>query len=141
MAVTKITYTLDQLTDVAKRILEKKENTNILAFYGDMGAGKTTLINAICQQLNVEDIVTSPTFAIINEYSLPGEEKVYHFDFYRIRNIMEVYDIGFEDYIDSGFLCLIEWPEKIEQLLPEHRMDIHISIKEENERVIDYSIL
>ena len=111
----------------------------IFAFYGKMGAGKTTFITAVCRELGVTEPVTSPTFAIVNEYhssTLPttggaGEGLIFHFDFYRIRRLEEAYDIGFEDYLDSGALCFIEWPELIEDLLPADT--VHVTIEEDPE--------
>lgn len=110
-----------RLKDVAKSLLEliDSEGYNIIEFYGSMGVGKTTLIREICRQLGVVDIVTSPTFAIINEYKIAGSVKMcYHFDFYRINKLEEVLDMGYEEYFYSGNLCLIEWPELVEELLP-----------------------
>ena len=97
-----------------------------MAFYGSMGAGKTTFIKAICDVLGVTDTVNSPTFAIVNEYLAANGESVYHFDFYRIKKIEEAYDFGYEDYFYSGNLCLIEWPELIEELLPEETVRVKI---------------
>jgi tRNA threonylcarbamoyladenosine biosynthesis protein TsaE len=112
----------------------------VFAFYGKMGAGKTTFVKAVCEELGVEDVITSPTFAIVNEYTLsprqehlalpfmPGQsEKVFHFDFYRIRKQEEVYDMGYEEYFYSGSLCFIEWPELIEGLLPDDAVRVTIS--------------
>lgn len=112
---------VSRLKDVAKSLLEliNSEGYNIIEFYGSMGVGKTTLIREICSQLGVVDIVTSPTFAIINEYKIDGSDKMcYHFDFYRINKLEEVLDMGYEEYFYSGNLCLIEWPELVEELLP-----------------------
>jgi tRNA threonylcarbamoyladenosine biosynthesis protein TsaE len=141
MQKNEIIYTEQQLPMVAKKILEQRDGRNIIAFYGELGAGKTTLINAICNILEVEDTVTSPSFAIINEYRSGQEGIIYHFDFYRIKDIIEAFDIGFEDYIYSGKFCFIEWAEKIESLLPEERMNIHIAVLNKNERKAVYDIL
>jgi len=109
---------------------------NCLAFYGEMGAGKTTLIKELCKILGVQDITSSPTFSLINEYITDNNEKIYHFDFYRINNLEEAYDLGYEDYFYSNSLCLIEWPEKIEPLLPENHTKIKIEILDNDKRKI-----
>ena len=108
----------------------------VIAFYGKMGAGKTTFIKALCEELGVEDVITSPTFAIVNEYSLPSQGSLYHFDFYRIKKLEEVYDMGYEDYFYSGNLCLIEWPELIEELLPENALRVTIEEQPDGSRTI-----
>lgn len=108
----------------------------VIAFYGKMGAGKTTFIKALCEELGVEDVITSPTFAIVNEYSLPSQGALYHFDFYRIKKLEEVYDMGYEDYFYSGNLCLIEWPELIEELLPENALRVTIEEQPDGSRTI-----
>jgi tRNA threonylcarbamoyladenosine biosynthesis protein TsaE len=117
-----------------------QEKGLVIAFYGKMGAGKTTFIKALCEELGVEDVITSPTFAIVNEYSLPLggrlEGALYHFDFYRIKKIEEVYDMGYEDYFYSGNLCLIEWPELIEDLLPEDALRVTIEEQPDGSRII-----
>ena len=114
----------------------------VFAFYGSMGAGKTTFVKAICEELGVEDVITSPTFAIINEYSLSSlhsplsTDIIYHFDFYRIKKLEEVYDMGYEDYFYSGALCFIEWPELIEELLPEDAVKVSISENADGTRTV-----
>ena len=117
-----------------------QEKGLVIAFYGKMGAGKTTFIKALCEELGVEDVITSPTFAIVIEYSLPLggrlEGALYHFDFYRIKKIEEVYDMGYEDYFYSGNLCLIEWPELIEDLLPEDALRVTIEEQPDGSRII-----
>ena len=123
------------LKQAAKKLLETFPDARVFAFYGSMGVGKTTFIKAICQVIGVMDIVQSPSFSIINEYKTGTGESIYHFDFYRIRNITEVFDIGYEDYLYSGFYCFLEWPEIIESLLPEQA--IRIRITGERERVIE----
>lgn len=116
---------LDKIADAAQEFVAQMGHRRVFAFYGGMGAGKTTFIKAICQQLGVKDAVTSPTFAIVNEY---GSDigPIYHFDFYRIKNLAEVMDLGFDDYAYSGHLCLMEWPELIEDLLPDNTVSVHI---------------
>lgn len=111
-------------------------NINCCAFYGKMGVGKTTFIKSICEQLQVIDEVTSPTFAIINEYNTTDNKTIYHFDFYRINKIEEVFDFGCEEYFYSQNLCLIEWPELIEDILPEKHLKINIEIIDNEKRLI-----
>jgi len=111
-------------------------NSNCFAFYGTMGVGKTTFIKAICKQLGVNDNVSSPTFAIVNQYLTNKNETIYHFDFYRINKIDEVYDFGYEEYFYSKNLCFIEWPELIENLLPENYIKIKIDISKNGTRII-----
>lgn len=117
---------LDKIADAAREFVEQIGDKRVFAFYGGMGAGKTTFIKAVCEQLGVKDAVTSPTFAIVNEYA-SDFGPVYHFDFYRIKNLGEVMDLGFEDYAYSGNLCLMEWPELIEDLLPDNTVNVHIA--------------
>jgi tRNA threonylcarbamoyladenosine biosynthesis protein TsaE len=126
---------LAHINEAAKAFVENIGDHTVFAFYGKMGAGKTTFIKAICEELGVEDVITSPTFAIVNEYTAQGEP-VYHFDFYRIKKIEEVYDMGFEDYFYSGALCLIEWPELIEEVLPEDAVKVTIEEKEDGSRAV-----
>lgn len=126
---------LNELPQAAKKILEFAGDNRIFLFYGDMGAGKTTLIKALCDVLNVEDTVSSPTFSIVNEY-LASSEIIYHFDFYRIKNETEAFDLGYEDYLYSGNYCFIEWPEKIPSLLPDKFMELILLETLENERLI-----
>ncbi len=115
----KLTYTLEQINAAAMQSIKSSNNRKIWSFEGEMGAGKTTIIKAICHTLGVIDEVSSPTFSLVNEYKTKDGKTIYHFDFYRIKNIEEVYDIGYEDYFFSGNICLIEWPEKIKELLKE----------------------
>ena len=119
---------LDQIGDAAREFIANMGDHKVFAFYGKMGAGKTTFIKAICEELGVEDVITSPTFAIINEYT-GQDQTIYHFDFYRIKKLEEVYDMGYEEYFYSGALCFIEWPELIEEVLPEDT--VKVTIKEE----------
>ena len=110
---------LDNIHEAAKQFIAAMEDNTVFAFYGKMGAGKTTFIKAICEELGVTDVINSPTFAIVNEYrSDETGELIYHFDFYRIKKLDEVYDMGYEDYFYSGALCFIEWPELVEEVLP-----------------------
>lgn len=128
---------LGDLYDAAGEILDSLEGRTIVALRGEMGAGKTTLIREICDRLGVADTVTSPTFAIINEYKDRGHRPVYHFDFYRINRIEEAFDFGYEEYFYSGNLCLVEWPEKIEQLMPaEGVMTVRIDVTGDDSRVL-----
>lgn len=129
---------LDQLSEAAKKLLTFAIDEKVFLFYGEMGAGKTTFIKAICEELGVKEVVASPTFSIVNEYSSP-RGSVFHFDFYRLKNETEALDLGYEDYIFSGNYCLIEWPEKISNLLPEEacRVDIKIDNEGKREIVID----
>ena len=122
------------LERAAKEFLERKGDGTVIAFYGSMGAGKTTFITALCNCLGVDDIVTSPTFTIVNEYRDRKGEPVYHFDFYRINRIEEAIDIGLFEYFDSGRLCFMEWPEMIEDLLPEDTLKVKIEVLDENTR-------
>ncbi len=116
---------LDNLID---ELLPYTQTHKIWAFYGKMGAGKTTVIRKLCKKLNVTDNPNSPTFSIVNEYHTQSGDKIFHFDFYRINSIQEAFDMGYEDYFYSGHLCLIEWPEKIESLLPEKYLKIAIEV-------------
>ena len=125
---------IDSIADAAKRFLEEIAGNNIVALYGAMGAGKTTLIKAICKALGVEESVTSPTFTIVNEYRTSEDEPIYHFDFYRIEKLSEAFDIGFEEFIESNNLCLIEWPEKVEQILPGNTLRVKIEVTDDGHR-------
>ena len=127
----------DDLPDVAEAVIEALGRRTVVAFRGEMGAGKTTLIREICDRLGVADTVTSPTFAIINEYKDRGHRPVYHFDFYRINRIEEAFDFGYEEYFYSGDLCLVEWPEKIEQLLPDNTMTVRITVDSDPARTFE----
>lgn len=124
-----ISHSVDDLADIAKKILKNKDD-RVIAFFGQMGAGKTTFIKTLCELLEVTDNVTSPTFSIINEYRTKKGEMVYHFDFYRMKNLSEILDLGTEDYFYSGNYCLIEWPEIIGQMLPDHSLKVHIEVDE-----------
>ena len=126
---------IEHIRETARQFIEHMGDHKVFAFYGKMGAGKTIFIKAVCEELGVEDVITSPTFAIINEYEA-GEGTIYHFDFYRIKKLEEVYDMGYEDYFYSGALCLIEWPELIEEVLPEDAVKVEIKEKEDGSRAI-----
>ena len=126
---------LDNIRESAREFINNIGSHKVFAFYGKMGAGKTTFIKAICEELGVDDVITSPTFAIINEYS-GKDETIYHFYFYRIKKLEEVYDMGYEDYFYSGALCFIEWPELIEEVLPEDAVKVQITEKEDGTRAI-----
>ncbi len=127
---------LSTLPQIAKMLLANFPNERVFAFYGAMGAGKTTFIKAICHELGSEDYVTSPTFALINEYTTRNNSVIYHFDFYRIKKIEEAFDLGYEDYIYSGNYCFIEWPEMIEQLLPAGIVEVRISEGKNGARLV-----
>ena len=130
---------LDGLEGAAKDFLQQTAGHRIIALYGKMGAGKTTFTSALCRVLGVrEDAVGSPTFAIVNEYRAGNGEPIYHFDFYRIEKISEALDIGFYDYIDSGALCIMEWPENIEELLPEDTLRVKIELQPDGSRALEW---
>lgn len=132
---------LNEINNAAKKLVETFGNQRIFAFYGKMGAGKTTFIKALCEELGSEDNVTSPTFALINEYTTNSSMLIYHFDFYRIKNIQEAFDLGYDDYFFSGNYCFVEWPEMIEQLLPTDIVEVKITADENEMRTIEASIV
>ena len=128
-------HSLDHIHEAAREFIAAMGDNTVFALYGKMGAGKTTFVKALCQELGVEDVVTSPTFAVINEYrSDIAGELIYHFDFYRIKKLEEVYDMGYEDYFYSGALCFIEWPELVEELLPGNTVKVTIEELEDGSR-------
>lgn len=127
---------LDNIRAAAREFIQNMGDTHVFAFYGKMGAGKTTFVKAICEELGVKDVITSPTFAIINEYE--GDETIYHFDFYRIKKLEEVYDMGYEDYFYSGALCFIEWPELIEEILPDDAVRVSIIEQQDGSRLVKF---
>ena len=128
---------LEKIREAAREFVANICDSTVFAFYGKMGAGKTTFIKAVCEELGVEDVITSPTFAIVNEYrSDASGELIYHFDFYRVKKIEEVYDMGFEDYFYSGALCFIEWPELCEEVLPEDTVKVTIEESSDGTRVV-----
>ena len=128
---------LDTIDQTAKEFIQSMDDRTVFAFYGEMGAGKTTFITAICKALGVEDSINSPTFAIVNEYRSGSGELIYHFDFYRINKIEEAYDFGYEDYFYSGSICFIEWPEKIDTLLPFDVVTVKIKEEADGTRTVD----
>ncbi|HTN68646.1 MAG TPA: tRNA (adenosine(37)-N6)-threonylcarbamoyltransferase complex ATPase subunit type 1 TsaE [Dysgonamonadaceae bacterium] len=127
---------ISDINDAAQTFVNAMRDKKIFAFYGEMGTGKTTFIKAVCKILGVAETITSPTFAIVNEYKKKDGKPVFHFDFYRIKNIEDVFDFGYEDYFYSGDICFIEWPELIETLLPDDVVKIQITVGYNEERLI-----
>lgn len=133
---------IEDLSQVSDLLIEWRDKSNIIALYGTMGAGKTTLIKNLCKKLGVQDEVNSPTFALVNEYQTDTFDSIFHFDFYRIKSLEEVFDIGYEDYFYGGSLCLLEWPELIDPLMPEHFIKVEITLGEtDTSRRIKCSLL
>lgn len=128
---------LGDIDKAAKEFLAATEGKRHFAFYGSMGAGKTTFIKAVCEQLGTTDIVSSPTFAIINEYA-SAAGRIFHFDFYRIKNLEEAYNLGYEDYFFGDEYCFVEWPEKIEDIMPEHFTTVKITATGDNSRIVEF---
>jgi tRNA threonylcarbamoyladenosine biosynthesis protein TsaE len=126
---------LSALPSAAESFIKKMNGYSVFAFYGEMGAGKTTFIKEVCQQLGVDENITSPSFALVNEYISSNGESIYHFDCYRLKGVEEAIDIGAEEYFYSGNLCFIEWPERIEDLLPPETIEVHITV-DNNRRTI-----
>lgn len=133
--------TIKALEKIARALIEKFPEQRVFAFYGKMGAGKTTFIQAVCKELGSTDNVISPTFALINEYKTNSMHSIFHFDFYRIEDMEEAFDLGYEDYFYSGKYCLIEWPEKIEPLLPNNYVEVKIEALENGNRLISAQII
>ena len=143
---------LEHIREAAREFIEHIGDHCVFAFYGKMGAGKTTFVKAVCEELGVDDVITSPTFAIINEYTatpstaaansslftLHSALQIYHFDFYRIKKLEEVYDMGYEDYFYSGALCFIEWPELIEEILPDDAVRVSITEQADGSRLVQF---
>src|ERR1700760_4166331 len=130
-------YNFSEIATAALKLINYSDNQKIFLFYGDMGAGKTTFIKSLCEQLGITETVTSPTFSIVNEYR--GKAiKIYHFDFYRLKNQNEALDMGYEEYFYSGDYCFIEWPEKIAGLLPEHYIRVDIKVLSNTERQLTF---
>ncbi len=136
MTIIKV-HSLKEINKAAHELLNLLNNKRVIAFFGEMGAGKTTFIKAICKALGVSDAVISPTFSIVNEYQSSSHGTIYHFDFYRIENIEEAYDFGYEEYFYSQNYCFIEWPEKIKELLPENTVSVKIEITGNTERNLE----
>jgi tRNA threonylcarbamoyladenosine biosynthesis protein TsaE len=128
----------EELKEAAERLLKETEGRRIYALFGAMGAGKTTFVKAICEVLGSTDRVVSPTFTIVNEYTAKEKDPVYHFDFYRINKITEVYDIGIDEYFDSGNFCFMEWPELIEEILPPETVRVNINVMPDDSREITF---
>jgi tRNA threonylcarbamoyladenosine biosynthesis protein TsaE len=133
-----IAFSQREISEVAKKLLKAGKGLSVWALHGEMGAGKTTLVKALVKILGVHETTASPTFSIVNEYRGKDGKPIYHFDFYRIKNETEAYDIGSDEYFDSGNLCLIEWPEKIPSLLPSNHFEIQLEIIDEQTRLIRY---
>ncbi len=130
---------IEHIRDAARDFVQQIGSHKVFAFYGKMGAGKTTFIKAVCEELGVDDVITSPTFAIVNEYQpASSPTSIYHFDFYRIKKLEEVYDMGYEDYFYSGSLCFIEWPELIEELLPDDAVRVDIIEQSDGTRLVAF---
>ncbi len=133
MSTEAIAHNERDLQQVGEKLLEQHPHARIFAFYGQMGAGKTTFIKTLCKILQTTDNISSPTFSLINEYHTGAGYRIFHFDFYRIKKIEEAFDLGYEDYFYSGEFCLIEWPELIEPLLPDHTVKVQITVNESNQ--------
>ena len=131
---------LADLEKVGSKLIQGAKGVSVFVFHGDMGSGKTTFVKAICKFLGVEDTMSSPTFSIVNEYQTISGNTIFHFDFYRIKNESEAYDIGVEEYFDSGHYCFVEWPEKIPTLLPMKYVEVFIQINDNTHRTIAFSI-
>ncbi len=127
------------LTASAKKLLNYTGDRKIIAFYGSMGAGKTTIIKAICQVLGAEDIISSPTFTLVNEYRTINGDSIYHFDFYRIKKLDEVFDFGIEEYLTSDSYCFMEWPEMVEEILPPDTVRVRITVDNDDQRILNIS--
>lgn len=127
---------LEDINSVAKQFIELVGERRVFAMYGAMGVGKTTFVKAVCEELGVDDTINSPTFAIVNEYRTPEDKIVYHFDFYRIEDVQEAYDFGYEDYFYSKAMCFIEWPERIESILPTDVINLNFTEEEDGSRII-----
>ena len=129
---------LEHIREAARQFISHIGDRRVFAFYGNMGAGKTTFIKAVCEELGVTDVVTSPTFAIVNEYTAADGGSIFHFDFYRIKKLEEVYDMGYEDYFYSDALCFIEWPELIDEVLPDDAVKVTIKENADGTRTVGW---
>lgn len=127
---------IDEIGCAARQFVDAMGDQTLFAFYGEMGAGKTTFIKAICDALGVQDVVNSPTFSIVNDYETDNGRHVYHFDFYRLKTPQEALDFGIEEYFASGEICLMEWPEEIGSLLPDDAAKVHVSVQPDGSRVV-----
>jgi tRNA threonylcarbamoyladenosine biosynthesis protein TsaE len=136
----RIEYVLNEIDRVAGQFLSLMHDKRHFAFYGQMGAGKTTFITSLCHKLDTADLVSSPTFAIINEYKTQKGQDIFHFDFYRINNPTELLDIGFYDYCKEDSFCFIEWPERAEEILPEDFIRVTLQIADQNSRILSFSL-
>jgi tRNA threonylcarbamoyladenosine biosynthesis protein TsaE len=137
--VNDLQFGLDKLDQVAKEVIQEAKGLSIWLIDGEMGAGKTTLVKAVAKELGIKQTVASPTFSIVNEYSDQHGKPIYHFDFYRLKNEMEAYDIGVNEYFDSGNLCWVEWSEKIPTLLPKNYFRIVLEVNDPHTRTIHYA--
>ena len=135
-----VNFSLNEIDATARVLLASMEKHKVLAFHGEMGAGKTTFINALCRAMEVEDIVSSPTFSIINQYKTTKEQTVYHMDLYRIKNENEAINAGVEDCLYSGNICLVEWPDKAAGILPDDMLHLYISSIADNTRKLKYNL-
>jgi tRNA threonylcarbamoyladenosine biosynthesis protein TsaE len=133
-----IAFSQSEISEVAKKLIKEGEGLSVWALHGEMGAGKTTLVKTLAAALGVTEITASPTFSIVNEYHDKNGKPIYHFDFYRIKNESEAFDIGTDEYFDSGNLCMVEWPEKIPSLLPSTHFEIQLEIIDQQSRLIRY---
>ncbi|SFE15394.1 tRNA (adenosine(37)-N6)-threonylcarbamoyltransferase complex ATPase subunit type 1 TsaE [Thermophagus xiamenensis] len=140
MEKTLIIHSEGDIDAIAREFLPVVKEKRIIAFHGNMGVGKTTFIKGLCRALGVVDPVTSPSFAIVNKYVTSDNQTVYHFDFYRLKNVSEVFDIGYEDYFFGDDICLIEWPEKIAEVLPDDRLDVWMTENADGSRSIKFSV-
>lgn len=133
-------HSIDELRQAANDFLESIGEQRIIAFFGEMGVGKTTFIKAICEELGTTDIVNSPTFSIVNEYDYDDKRKIFHFDFYRLKNEVEAFDFGIEEYWNSNEFCLMEWAEKVENILPDSCLRVNINENKDGTRNVTFNI-
>lgn len=133
-------HSIDELRQAANDFLESIGEQRIIAFFGEMGVGKTTFIKAICEELGTTDIVNSPTFSIVNEYDYDDKRKIFHFDFYRLKNEVEAFDFGIEEYWNSNEFCLMEWAEKVENILPDNCLRVNINENKDGTRNVTFNI-